>query len=54
VGWYINGKIWDKITEIKKINDRICVARMELEKQLVITDYSGICTNNGSGRRRPR
>lgn len=37
VGWYIKGEIWNKIVEIKKINERICMLKLELEEKINIS-----------------
>lgn len=37
VGFYINARIWKKIKEIKQVNERICVLKLEIERKILAT-----------------
>ena len=53
VGFYINAKIWERVQEIKPINETICVIKMECDKQMKMSIIQGYApTNEANPRKR--
>ena len=46
VGFYINAKIWERVQEIKPINETICVIKMECDKQMKMSIIQGYAPTN--------
>ena len=34
VGWYVNSRIWHRVTEIKKCNERICILKLKINNTI--------------------
>ena len=49
VWFYVDGKVWSRVREIKPVNERICVPKMEYNKQAnrILSSSVALCRDLG-------